>query len=307
MVRSSFLVFLFLPFWAFGQVLFVDTQPMGAQIRIDGVLQGVTTPARFTSLPPGKHTVTVGKPGFTSVTQTVTLESTPMVVEVDLPAQSVVLAFPQTERLSTPAVSFGTPGHQFRFPEGTYRLEGGPNGPVVTPVFPDEGLLAVTGWGLALLATTAVASSALDVWHMNRGWVDHPSVITIGLWASTLIELPWYFAVQTRKAKFLRDTVPLGSPLPEVPPLTTQTFAQAEEALDAGDLAQAEALLARLVADDPESRLVPGAWFRLARIHAATGRRELALGEYRIVADLLPQAAYYERARQAIADLEGVR
>lgn len=306
MVRTLSLVFLFLPWLAVGQVLFVDTQPMGALIRIDGVLQGVTTPARFTSLSPGTHTVTVGKLGFTSVTQTVTLDSAPAVVEVDLPAQSVVLAFPQAERLSTPEVNFGAPGHQFRFPEGTYRLEGGPNGPLVTPVFPDEGLLAVAGWGLALLATTAVASSALDVWHMNQGWVDHPSIVTVGLWASTLVELPWYFALQTRKTKFHRDTAPLVTPLPEVPLPTPQTFAQAEEALAAGNLAQAEALLARVVAD-PESKLVPGAWFRLARIHAATGRRELALGEYRIVADLLPQAAYYDRARQAIADLEGVR
>lgn len=304
MVRTLSLVFLFLPFWAFGQVLFVDTQPMGAQIRVDNVLRAETTPARLTDLAPGVHRVTVGKPGYTSVTQTITLDaSTPGVVEVALPSLTVTLAFPQAEQLTTPSLTLEAPGRQFRYPEGTYRLQGGPQGPIVTPVFPDEPLLAVAGWGLVLLATTAVASSALDVWHMNNGWVDHPSIVTVGLWSATVFELPWYFTLETRKAKFLRDRAPTIEALPEVPQLTTQAFTQAEEALAAGDLARAEALFGRVVAENPESRLVPGAWFWLARIHEATGRRDLALGEYRLVV-ALPQVAYYDRARQALA-LEG--
>lgn len=300
MVRLLSLVFVFLPFWASAQVLFVDTQPMGAQIRIDGVLRLETTPARITDLKPGTHSVTVGRVGYTTVTQNVDLDSPTTVVEVDLPGRTVVVAFPQAERLSTPEVNFGAPGRQFRYPEGTYRLEGGASGPVIKPVFPDEGLLAVAGWGLALVATTALASSAVDVWHMNHGWVDHPSVVTVALWASTLVELPWYFTLETRKARFLRDTAPTVDVLPEVPTFTPRTFAEAEEALATGDLAQAEALFTQVVTQDAESRLVPGAWFWLARIHEATGRRDLARGEYRVVQSL-PQAAYYDRALRALA------
>jgi len=304
MVRTLSLVFLFLPFWAAGQVLFVDTQPMGAQIRIDDVLRVETTPARLTDVKPGPHRVTVGKPGYLSITQAVTLvDSVPGVVEVELPSLSVTLSFPQAERLNTPYLNLAAPGHQFRYPEGTYRIEGGPQGPVIVPAFPDDGLLAVAGWGLTLLATTAVASSALDVWHMNHGWTNHPSLATVGLWSATLFELPWYFALETRKAKFVRYTAPYVDVAPEVPSLSSETFGLAEDALAAGDLARAEALFAQVVADNPESRLVPGAWFWLARIHEATGRRELALGEYRLVVRL-PQAAYYDRARQALA-LEG--
>ena len=101
----------------------------------------------------------------------------------------------------------------------------------------------------------------------------------------------------------MRDAAPQITPAPERLDLARDLFAQGEADLQSGELVSSEALFSRVVKEYPSSRLVPAAWFRLAKLHTITGRRDLALGEYRLVAEIYPQAEFYDKARKILADL----
>ena len=303
-----FLLLFVIPLVAWAQVpgrpsVFFDTDPLGSRIFLDGKLLPDRTPALVRGLSAGTHQVSFWHEGFLRSDQKfVVSQGAVPTVEVSLASDSAVLAFPADGQIIDSQGNHVTEGQQFRYPAGTYQFSPG-SSLKLTPVFPDEGLIAVAGWSLLVLAGAAVVATGSDVYHISTGWQDHPSEITVALWASTLFELPWYGSLLGRKAKFLRDVEPNITALPQHFDQSQSLFDQGEAALQAGQLDQAEPVLARLVKEFPDSRLAPGAWFRLARIHSITGRRDLALGEYRLVAETYPQAATYDRARKALADL----
>ncbi len=284
--------------------VFIDTNPLGARIQLDGRLLTEQTPVLLRGLGPGKHTVSVWKDQFAQVTQTfVVAPGTVPEVNVDLPPDSVVLAFPDNSEVVDSHGSQPTKGLQFRYPKGTYSLSLDGSAIRLTPVFPDEPLLTMAGWSLAFLAAGAVAMTASDAYHIQSNWTDHPSSLTVALWSTSLLDLAWYASLQGRKTRFQKETAATTGPLPSQLDVPQPIFDAGEEALQTGGLAKAEELFSRVIKDYPTSQLVPGAWFRLARIHSITGRRDLALAEYRLVAETYPQAAYYDRARQALANL----
>jgi outer membrane protein assembly factor BamD (BamD/ComL family) len=282
---------------------FIDTEPMGARIQLDGTLLAVSTPTLLRDLKPGKHTVTLAKPGFITIDRDFEVDNTVPIVQTDLPPDSVALAFPSNTALNAPGGDFDTGSRQFRVAAGSYILLDDKGKAVLEPIFPDQGLLDFAGWSLALSSISAGASLASDVWHMGHGWTDHPSLVTATLAFTALMELPWFLSINGAKDRYDKAKTPAVTPLP-APLMPAETlFQQGENTLKSGNLDAAAELFGRFVRDFPESRLTPGAWYRLARIHTLTGRRELALGEYRLVAETYPQAAYHDRARQAMADL----
>ena len=303
-----FLLLLLVPLVSWAQApgdpsVFFDTDPLGSRIFLDGKLLPDRTPALVRGLTAGPHQVSFWHEGFLRSDQKfVVAGGSVPTVEVALAPDSAVLAFPADGQIIDAQGNHVTAGKQFRYPSGAYQFSPGTS-LQLTPVFPDEGLVTVAGWGLLVLAGAAAASTGSDAYHIYQGWTDHPSEITVALWVSALFELPWYGSLLGRKAKFLRDTAPTITALPQRLDLAQSLFDDGEAALQVGQLDQAEPMLARLVKDFPESRLAPGAWFRLARIHSITGRRDLALGEYKLVAETYPQADTYDRARKALADL----
>lgn len=285
--------------------VFLDTEPLGARIILDGKLLAQRTPVLLRGLADGEHRVQLSRDGWLSVQATFTTGGAEVpVVQEDLPSASVVLAFPGSASLQDPQGSSEAPGKQFRVPAGSYEVTPSAEGSRLEPVFGDEGLLTVAAWALAIVSSAAAVSIGSDVYHIVNGWTDHPSFVSIALLGTGVFELPWYFSLAARKARFLRDTAPTVSAMPARLDLARDLFSQGDEALQAGDLAKAEPLLAQLVAEYPESRLVPAAWFRLARIHTISGRRDLAAGEYRLVAETYPQAEFHDKARKALADLD---
>jgi hypothetical protein len=283
--------------------VFIDTEPMGARIVLDGVLLTASTPALLRDLKPGSHTVNLTKDGFSPMARDFTVGDGVPVVQADLPPDSVLLSFPTNPTLTTPSGDAPTAGQQFRFPSGTYALREDNGKAVFEPVFPEQGTLELAGWSLALVSISSGASLASDAWHINQGWTDHPSLLSAALIFTALMELPWFLSINGSKDRFDKTKAPIVTPLP-APLISADTlFQQGEDALKAGSLDQAVEIFSHFARDFPSSHLTPGAWYRIARIHAVTGRRELALGEYRLVADNFPQAAYHDRARKALADL----
>lgn len=282
---------------------FIDSDPMGARIVLDHQLLAVSTPVLLRDLTPGEHTVSLSKNGFADVDKTFTVGDSVAVVEAQLPPNSVLLSFPSNAKLTAPGGSFETAAKQFRFASGGYTLRDENGTAVFEPIFPDQGLLDLAGWSLGIVTASAAVSWSSDLWHIRQGWTDHPSVLSAALLMTALFELPWFLSINGSKDRFDKTKIAEVTPLPIPLVPASALFQQGDTAQKVGDLDGAAEAFGRFVRDYPSSQLVPGAWFRLARIHSVTGKRELALGEYRLVAETYPQAAYYDRARQAMADL----
>lgn len=281
--------------------VYVDSVPLGARITLDGQLTESRTPTLLRGLSEGKHTVSLWKSGFLPLTQgfAVTPGKVPRVAG-DLEPESVVLAFPANDQIVSGEGNLATEGRQFRFPAANYFLSGSDEAPRMTPVFEDTALLDTSGWALSLSGAGVLAFATGDV---LAGHAAQPTFLTISLAAAAAGELAWQLSLQTRRAKFYRETAPTASPQPERLNLAATLFREGEQALQGGDLSAAEGLFRQLLRAHPDSKWVPGTWFRLAKIHSVTGRRDLALGEYRLVATTFPQPEFHNRARQALADL----
>lgn len=282
----------------------VDSVPLGARIVLDGQLTGFRTPALLRGLPPGRHTLSLWKEGFIQTTQSFSVaEGKVPILKVSLPPESVVLSFPVNDQIISAQGTLPAGGRQFRFPTGTYFLSGSEEAVRMTPVFDDAALLDTSGWTLGLTTAGLAASVTHDFLLWRVGLSDQPTRLTVALASVALGELAWYLTLQSRKARFYRETSPSITPLPQKLDQASGLYRQGESALENGDLATAEDSFRQFVRAYPDSRWVPGAWFRLAKIHSVTGRRDLALGEYRLVAETFPQPEYHDRSRQALADL----
>lgn len=288
--------------------VFIDSSPLGARIVIDGQLTDDRTPALVRGLAPGKHRLSLWKTGYIAASQDFSVVAGKVpTVRVSLPPEAVTLAFPIHDQVLSPQGPLSTQARQFQYPTGAYFLSGGDEAARLYPIFEDNGEEESAIWALLFDAGAFIASGAVDYYQYTQGGPPNVSLFTIASGLVTVGEAIWYSALQGKKARFYQQFTPSFQPTSGRLELAGPLFREGEERLSEGDLPGAEATFLRLVRDHPDSRWVPGAWFRLAKIHLVTGRRDLALGEYRLVAEAFPQPDYHDRARQALADLSEAR
>ncbi|MEI8094814.1 MAG: PEGA domain-containing protein [Spirochaetales bacterium] len=286
--------------------VFVVTDPMAASLRLDDQPRAETTPVLLRGLKPGNHKLVVFKEGFqASHLEFTVTEGKTTVVTVPLAPDSIVAVFPANPQFEVAGASRGTSGLQFRLPAGRYDLATRGTTVGAQPVFGDEALLTLAPWLGAGLATVAAGSAAIDLYLMsqNSGGV---TPFTPVLWVSLGVELAWHWALADRHARWEKTKLPTFAPVAqegaEKAEFAGPLAERAAQLLADGDLAGSEVLWSRLVRDYPEAAEVPGAWFRLARIHALKGERALASGEYRMVAETLQDPEWFDRAHKALAD-----
>lgn len=284
--------------------VFIDSVPLGASIILDGELTAWRTPALLRGLPPGSHRISLWKPGFVQVSQSVSVAADKVpVVRENLPPESVVLAFPSQDHLLSGQRLESTADRQFQFPSGAYFLSASDEAARMSPIFDDTALVDASTWFLAISTAAALASGANDYYRAMAWGIDGVSLATISLASSAVGELAWYVALQTRRGRFYQEIAPTVTPQSQRLELASVLYNEGIQALEVGDLEKAEDRLRRVVGSHPDSKWVPASWFRLAKIHSVTGRRHLAMGEYRLVAESFAQPEIHDRARQALADL----
>jgi hypothetical protein len=286
--------------------LFVATDPLGANLRVDDQPRSETTPVLLRGLGTGVHQLLVYKAGYRAERLTVTIVAGKTAsITITMAPDSVVAAFPANTVLEIAGSNRSTTGLQFRLPGGRYDLSTEGTTVKAEPVFEDEALLTLAPWlGLGLVSVAA-GSAGIDLYFKSQNW-GGLTPFTPLLWASAAVELAWYWALSDRRTRWEKSRMPTYGPLAqegaEKAVFSTALAERANLLLSEGDLVGSEAVLSRLVHEYPEAYQVPGAWFRLARIHALKGERELAQGEYRLVAETLQDPEWYDRAHKALAD-----
>ena len=283
---------------------FLESNPLGATIQWDGHALGRATPSYLSLLKPGRHTVVLTKKGYQSWSRTLDLEPGKIVViPVNLDPSTVTLAFPENDQLWQSGQSIPTEGKEFSIPSGPWELKTVQGKVHIDPIFPDQGLLEATAWSIPVLSTLSILATLGDA-TVNRGQTFPFSPATVTSWGLTLADIAWAFSLKASKIRFLHASHAIPAPLPQARHVASTLFREGKDFLLAGKLEAAAANFTRLTHDYPDSQQTPGAWFFLARIHAIQGERTLALSEFRLVADVLQQSTYYDKACKAAADLE---
>ena len=286
--------------------VFISTDPLGAHLRLDDQPRKETTPVLLRGLGAGVHQLVVYKAGYRSERLRVTIVAgKTATITVSMAPDSVVAAFPANTLLEIAGSNRSTTGLQFRLPSGRYDLSSEGSTAKAEPVFADEGLMTLAPWLGLGLTTLAAGSTAIDLYLMSQN-TGTLTPITPALWVSAVVEMAWYWALSARQTRWNQARVPTFGPLTqeaaEKAEFSTTLAERANLLLADGNLEGSEALLSRLVREYPEAYGVPGAWFHLARIHSLKGERELARGEYRLVAETLQDPEWYDRAHKALAD-----
>ncbi len=284
--------------------VFLESTPLGATIQWDGHPLTQATPSYLSGLPPGQHTVRLSKKGYQSWSRTFDLLSGKIVViPVSLDPSTVTLAFPENSHLWQSGQSINTEGKEFSIPSGPWELKTVQGKIHLDPIFPDQPLLEATAWSIPVLSTLSILATLGDA-TVNRGQAFPFSPATVTSWGLTLGDVLWAFSLNAAKIRFLHESHALPAPLPQARHVASTLFQEGQDFLLSGKLEAAAAAFTQVTHDYPEASQTPGSWFFLGRIHAIQGERTLALSEFRLVADVLQQAAYYDKACKAAADLE---
>ena len=283
--------------------VFLETVPLGASVRLDNTARAEKTPVLLRGLKDGRHTVVLYKAGFRSQTLTFDVNRKRVtVVRQSLEPDSVVAAFPANPKFQSFGGAQDTLSRQFRLPAGRYLLGTTDTTVSAAPVFVDEPLTVLAPWLSWGLFTAAAVSSGADAWGMTQYQLGLSPATPLLLTAAAEGVL-WTWALGAREKRWDKERAAVASPLDEKAEFSGPLAGRAEALQSQGNLDGAAQLYGQLVRDYPEAAEAPEAWFRLARIHALKGERELARGQYRLVAETLQAAALFDRAHKALADL----
>ncbi|NNM67258.1 MAG: PEGA domain-containing protein, partial [Spirochaetales bacterium] len=276
----------------------------GALLRVDGRPLKLQTPVLLTDLKPGEHHFELLKAGYRTWSRRLPLTLGHVVsVPVRLEPDTSTLAFPEDQRLLLGGQSARTENKEFRIPDGSYRVRSVGNTVEFAPVFPDQTLLDATVWSLPVVSTLSILASLGDLsTHDSAGFPFSPTTVTS--WGFVVGDVLWSVALNNSKVRFLNDHQLQIDPLPQARRAAASLFEEGKNALANGRLPQAAEAFAQIVKSYPDAVQTPGAWFYLARLHALEGDRALAKSEFRIDADYLQQANYYDKSCKALADLD---
>ena len=160
--------------------LFIHSNPINAAIIIDGEPVLEQTPALIRDLPPGNHTIALRKDGFAGAEKSVNLEEgVTSVIEFELSRGTIITEMPDenTVYLRTNE-DILIPG-PFRLPEGRFLFKKEDNSLYITPVYPKNELLTVTGTLLASSFTAAVIAAIIELDNKGELYLPHSDGLII--------------------------------------------------------------------------------------------------------------------------------
>lgn len=266
--------------------LFIESEPFGGQVRINGAGVSGRTPLLL-ELDPGLYTVRIEAQGFRSFSGVVEVEAGgAATLEAPLIPTYGIISFPE-EGVAPTAV-----------PDGPYRILRGAEGTIIEPVYPREARLRLFRvLSPSLLASAATASLITIALPPQEAEVAYIPVLSFQL--SSLLFTGLTVREERRKTRFLDRWSP-----PENPyfPRRAETAAQeARGALERGNLDAAQQGYLELIEDYPRSPSVPEALFTLARLSLLEEDIESATEYLVALREEYPVPAYYDRATVELA------
>jgi tetratricopeptide (TPR) repeat protein len=284
--------------------LFLESDPIGALIEVNGLPQEGFTPILLRDLPLGEHRILIFKEGYDSI-EVIVNKSEPSVYQerVSLPRRFAAMAFPEEDNLYLVNQEVESLGNQYLVREGDYSIRFDENDQLrIEPIFPEEGLLEATTWSLFGTFSLAGLMTFQDIenpWN-NKFILSPTTVLTYGLLAWNI---GYNLALRNQKFQFL-DRLEASEEVNAFPPALAEIlFSEGVSFQAEGNLQKALESFVGIAEAYPDSRLYPSALFRLARIHTLQGLTAMAEAEYTLIADYYQQSDVYDLSHRALADI----
>lgn len=284
-----------------GNWVFFLSEPIGASITLNGVLQEARTPALL-FLPAGQHDVALRKLGYGDGRAEVTVApGEPTTLFWDLSRGSIALSFPEESEAVVADVPEDLRGKYLSLPDGEYIL--GRDGHLlgIDPVYPRQRLLD-TARTAAVVSAVAAGVLSLDYVARGEGPIyEEPLLMTSYISTLTTTALAVGFTI--RRSRYLADTAVRVEPVGSLSAAAEQEMELAATQLTAGNLQQALSGYLGVIETYPESQVVSEALFRIGRIYTLTGRIQTAIVTLERTIESYPHPAVFDRACKSLADL----
>ncbi len=284
-------------------LLFITTEPLGAGVRIDGEPLPQATPLLLRDLLPGPHRVEFTKKGFESAGITIDLESgETSSIDVALDARYFSPSFPARNDIIYNGTDLYEGWDQFKFPNGSYRIEQKGDYLYIDPIYPKQGI--VTGLHIAVplsLLMSGILTAGDLFYERSSTRLFSPGTITSYAVSAGVVSLDIIFSLGKRR--FLRNRRIDPIPLESAPQVAQEYYTRAEGFLSLGRLTEALRDYSFIVQHHNDSAYFPLALYKIAKIHNITGEYALAASELNLILTDYPLPDLYDKTCKNLADL----
>jgi len=287
-----------------GFSLFLETDPLGARIELNGKLLEQRTPLLLEDLKPGNNKVFLFKEGYESLT--VNLQGSAGSISREffsLPKRYAAVSFPEEDSLYLINQEVSAINRQFRLREGEYTFSfDQENQLVIEPVFPEEGMLQGTTWSLIGTAGISLIMTVQDIGDpWNNKFILSPT--TLLSYALLTWNLGYNLTLRNQKRLFYERLEASQEINVSPPALARKLFEEGQRFLAQGELIKALDQFVTIQESFPESGVYPEALFLMARIQNLQGLRAQARASYLLIATHFQTADLFDRAHWALAEL----
>lgn len=284
------------------RLVYVHSDPMYAQVFIDGAPIEALTPAIVSVAGTDTHTITLRRAGYRPYSLEIDADGPwPRPVSVQLTRTATVARFEGTETLRVGTLEAAADGFAVETPVGDYRLTGSGDALALERVYPREGLRRAAGIVAPAFAVVAILSG-LDDLSQPAGplYVGPATMAAAGL---AVVSAGAYAGLSIEKARYL-EPVPVLVDEAQTPGAAAAQYERAEQAFRLGSFEEARDLFGDFLTTHPESGLVPASIRRIGEIYRILQRPETARTFLAQIPERYPDPAEINGALLSLSEIE---
>ncbi|HUX37217.1 MAG TPA: tetratricopeptide repeat protein [Rectinemataceae bacterium] len=283
--------------------LFVESEPLGAKVFLDGKDLERPSPLLLRDLAPGMHRFRFEKEGWYTQEVVVALpRSEPLLVSLVRKSPLIFL-----DGAVSPAAGIGDArdtepsSSAIRLSSSPLEFSAGRQGIDIAKVFPRQKLLDGVNFSLPLfLALTGVLTVREIYAPRSSTFIISPELAASALIGAGL--LGWDIDLQIRRFRFTQQGPPRQESWKELSLAARLRFDRASETLRGGDFESALVQFQALVDEYPDDPIMPRALFETARLLSLQGDTRGAEAIFRKLVEDYPMPELYDRAIKNLAD-----
>lgn len=290
-------------------ILFLSTNPIHADVLLDGQPVAEQTPLLLREVVAGSHELEIRKQGFVSEHRVIELAAGEITaIEIELSSLYFSSLLPEEGRVIIRGTEEQGGDTLYRLPEGSYSFRRGEGALRIDPVLPQDGWIRGLNLAIPLSLAFTTVLTLHDIYYPKRAALKFsddfslsPATLSAFGLSLTLISFDIALWAKRKKARqaFSYDTLPRDQAL-----YSAEAFYErAENLLALGQLDEALRFYARVLETYKDSPLYPYALFKTARIHFLTGEDSPATIEFNLIADHYPLPDLYDKAQRGLADI----
>ncbi len=284
------------------RLVYIHSDPMYAQIFLDGAAVGLLTPAIVPVAGTETHTVTLRKAGYRPYSLEIDADGPwPRPARVQLTRTAAVARFEGAETLRIGTLEVEADRFAVEAPVGDYRLSASADALVLERVYPREGLRRAVGIAAPAFALVAILAGLDDAFDpVGPLYVGPGTMAAAGL---AVVSASAYAGLTIEKTRY-PGQVPVLVNEAETPGAAAALYERAEQAFRLGSFEEARDLYGGLLDAHPESGLIPASIRRIGEIYRILQSPETARTFLAQIPERYPDPAEINGALLSLSEIE---